>query len=396
MTNTVHRLRRFGPTVCFSALLALGGGTAAAADRARNAGEKIEFTAPSEVGPVRPLQGFEMDNRRFGLGRGDSDSVASQLPPGSPLPAPEDVNRLRLLQQMFERRLGISSGLTGDPGSTAVSLDDPDGLGSRATGTGMGIDDLFERSSSARDRRGSDSGLGSFDRSSEDGMDRRREDSWSRANDNGDGREAAEIGGRRDFRRGDEATRTGRDEGFLPTWDNRGLLGRDQGSGRSGRTEGFLDSGSVLNRRGSMRDLDDAASARRAQRLEEWNRLLGRSNPGPERTGVGGAVGASPSGRPGNGVTSVPGTAVPGAGPSRSALDTMGPRGPEASVPSSATTADLPVGGLARPAGLDLGLGRGSARSSANGTGLGVSSGQVRPMELFRQKHDNQIPMRGF
>jgi hypothetical protein len=366
-----------------------------AADKGRGPGEKIEFTPPPEAGPVRPLQGFETEARRFGVDRRET-SVNAQLPGGTPLPAPDDVNRLRLLQQLLDRRSGMSAGLPGDQGPAGVSLDDPEGRGMR--GGTSGIEDLFDRNAFGGERRNRDAGGRSAqDRAREDSQpkdvegDRERSvlDNRSSSATDGTGQNLQGRGQLSRERRGDDS--------FLPSLDNGVLEGRDEGrNDRAGRGESFLDPGGILNRRGASRDLDDSAAARRNQRAEEWNKLLGRTSTTPDRGGVsGGAFGAG--GLLGKGVpgaTAVPGMAVPGGGPSRNALEMVGARAPEG-IPGDATSAvEQPLVGTSRLGAFDLGLGRTPGRSSSGQAGSATST--PRAMELFRQKHDSSIPTRGF
>lgn len=398
MTTPAHRTPAFASWLrvpaLVTSLILLPAAVGLAADQGRAPGEKIEFTQPPEAGPVRPLQGFESDTRRFGLDRRET-SVNSQLPGGTPLPAPDDVNRLRLLQQLIERRSGISTGLSGDQGPSGVSLDDPEGRGRR--GGAFGIEDLFDRSPLGGERRDRDAGSrGGQDRSREDSQLNDREGDRERSVLDNRNSSASDLSTRNESGRG-QMPRDRREEGFLPSMDNGVLVGRDEGrNDRAGRGESFLDPGGILNRRGASRDLDDSATARRNQRAEEWNKLLGRSSTTVDRTGAAGGVvgtgGALGKGVPG--AAAIPGMSVPGGGPSRNAMEMVGARAPEG-IPGDATSAlEQPLMGTGRLGAFDLGLGRNAGRSTSGQAGAAASA--PRPMELFRQKHDSSIPSRGF
>lgn len=363
--------------VC-SLLLALGA-SAFAADK--KPGDKIEFSPPREGSAARPPGGTGTREPRFNFERRDSGSVDTQLPPSQPLPQPDDVNRARFLQQLIERRSGLS---TDDSGRPAVALDD---AGPGAGNEAFGIDDLFERQAGRRDREGDNRGA----------MERARDDSRGRDSAAGrsGGREGDGAGGSED-RSGSgtsgDARLERRDSGFLPSMENGSLVGREPGS--TGRPDGFLEGGRSTGRGSwSSRDRDDLGAARRAQRADEWNKLLGRSGTAGERGSLFNGIGAD--GRtPGGGLTLVPGLSAPG-GPARNPAETLGSRlGGGAPAAAADSTADRSFASPGRSFDFDPGGGRGVGRSLLDQPAAPAAT--VRAMDLFQQKHDTRLPSRGF
>ncbi|MDO8348892.1 MAG: hypothetical protein Q7T30_01555 [Planctomycetota bacterium] len=358
-------------TAILSALfLVESGGMVLAA--AKPAGDEIQFTAPRESGAVRPLTGSEGRDRRFSFERRESGSVDSQLPAGAALPAPDEVNRARLLQQLIERRagrgredLGMGDSSSGDP-----SMDE-------ASGGLMGIDDLFERPTGRRE--GGEGGEGG-ERVGESGGEGRRDRNGERVDGPGsrdDGEETspteAEI----------------RDAPFLPGMDGPSVSGRNP-SQMGGRSDNFFETGRLLSRGSLARDKEEA-NRYKAERLEFRQRLLGIT---PGSAGI--SPGFSTDLKSGaGGILNVPGSAIPGpGGPRTGGGESLSSR--FGAIPGAGGAGAVPdrLALPGRGSGLDLGIGQGAGRSLVDR--VAPTTPALRPMELFQRKHDSRIPTRGF
>lgn len=346
---------------------------AAAAD-----GERIEFSTPKEKGPVRPLTGSETGDRRLNFERRESGAVESQLPAGSVLPAPDDVNRTRLLLRLIERSAGRGGG--DDLNGSGLSLGDAADGNLGATDFG-GIDDILDRASSRREGRDS-----SGERS--DGLgDSRRDRAPTVGRDVG----SASAFGAQDNRSGIESSGGVGERGeaaFLPGMEPPSLLGEDT-SRRDVRFDNMFDT-SRSGRGGAMMGRDREAALRyRAERLEVRQRLLGIS-PG----GMAGSGAASADPRLGFG-QNPPAAGLAGMSGARSlgALPSSAPKGPGGGSELGALDQSMALPGASSVFDLGLGTGRGASVFDRS-TPAGLPA--PKPMELFQRKHDSRIPMRGF
>ncbi len=365
MNRTCHLLGVLG--------LALTSGDALAA-AGPSEGRKIEFTAPRETTPVRPMHGSEVRDFQSGFQRREPTSVMSDLPLGA-LPSSDDVDRRsRVLLELMEMRAGQ---LRDDIGGPGVSLDDP--TGEEGVSGALGIDDARARQSRRGDRRGQSDGEG--DNSA--GSDRPRGDEF------GPGRNPGAAGdldraGPNGARADSDNRRPRLDESFLPGMGGPGFLERDLD--RSRPSENFLESGRFLNRSSFTSGSLDTERSRSEQRMESFRKLLPQNS---RLDGLSGGLGSGAGRGPGN--PTVPGLAPGGAGGGRTLSDALG--GGPAGLGGNALGQDKSFAVPSRPVELDLGVGRTAARTSAE---MVAPPATPRPMELFQRKHDNRIPTRGF
>ncbi len=362
-------MKHFFPT--FRLIAGLAAACAASGAERPSKGDKIEFSAPRESSVLRPESGADNREDRLNLDRRDSSSVSSQIPAGMPLPAPDNVNRARLLMDLIERRNGA---LREDLSGGGVALDDST-LGDRP-GKGSGIDDLFERPNSRGGRSRDD--IRNRDKKTDRTQDRDR----PAIGEN----DAEKVGGEPgEGRSGPGMDRRG-DGGFLPGLDSDSLMGL--GAVRPDRSENFLDPGQGLSRNVNREDRESAANARRLQRAEDWNRLLGRSSTA-DRLGLVG-------GKPGNNL-GVAGPVGPGAGApgAPGAAGTANPQWGGAVAPTVDASGgekrfDLP----GRSSEVELGLGRNYGRTSLDQNSS--TPAPPRAMEMFQKKHNVRLPTRDF
>jgi hypothetical protein len=372
----------FNPT--WLSIVILAGMTGEVLAAAKPGGDRIEFSAPKESGSVRPLTGTDTSDRRFSFERRESSPVDSQMPAGAVLPAPEDVNRTRLLLQLIERRAG---GAPDDLSGSGLSLGDAT---AGDLGGGLGIEDILERSSRRGEggRRGLDSGAGDGGRDASGGKDRERDGGRLPGSLGQDNRDFPARDGVGTISGGDR-----RDTSFLPGLDGLGSS-RDDTLRTSGRYDNFLEPGRAYSRGVGSRDRDDAARYR-AERFEVRQRLLGiapsQGVVGGTTTGLGGLSGGLSGNR---GAGGPPG---PGSGGARTVGEMMGGGRPSTSAPSGLEPGAMDAS-FALPSargGFDLGLGQ-----AANGKSVldrvTPSTPAPKPMELFQRKHDSRIPTRGF
>lgn len=348
-------------------------------------GDKIEFTVPRESLSARPDPGAETRENRFNLERRESSSVSSQLPANGPLPGPDVVNRARLLQELIEHRSGM---LRDELGGNAMSLDDPNSVDNLVGN--RGIDDLFEHRPNRTDRgTRDDNGNRTRDRNLDKTKDRER----LRGSDNDTERASTGLAGDDKSQSRTETERDRRTSTFLPALDHSSLIGRD--TDRAGRPESFLDASRALSRAGSLGDHDSAATMRRAQRAEEWNRLLGRAPSDRTFNMLGGQGPNGAQGMNANlpGVPGIPGVPGPGAG---TKPESLGSRvaGP-AVAGNDGQGPERRFDNIMRPADLELGSGRNYGRTVLD-QAASAAAPTPRPMEMLQKKHDTRLPSRDF
>ena len=344
-------------------------------------GEKIEFSPPTEPTPMRPLTGADIDANRLNLTRRSPGSGAASTDASlsMTLPPPDQVNRYRALKEMLDRRSAWAR-----PDSIATDGDDAGmAMYTKGAGPDLTIDDLFERN---RDSRRSGETAREFTR-------REREDSRSGSQENG-GRGGSET---------DYSNARAANGGETPRPGDRGLRGDGpRGASRvmdlnPGAPPGF-ESMELSNNFMGLSGLDGVTSSSRdSDRLQArddrraaFQELLGGARtPGgfasPDR--VGSPLGFTTTTRPGS---------APGATPGpRNLSEALAGRGgtPGANAEGPGSDTRL-LGQPVRPSGLDLRIGAEAEKPSVNRAE--APPAPVRPMELFRQKHDARIPTRSF
>ncbi len=338
--------------------------------------DKIQFSPPREVSTARPTSAAEAREQLLKSQRQQGHSLASEMPAGMALPAPEDVNRMRLLQSLIERRREQGSGL--DAGGANASLDESlrDDMAAE-----MSIDDLFDRYGMGRDAR---------DRGTDNEMrlERRREESRRRSDDpgrsRGEGWDAERADGEGSGDR--DGLKSESESDFLPSMDARDRDFSRSLSGDAGRgPDSFLGSDATRAGAGALRDREDAARLR-SERSQVIRRLIGGNR------AVGAASGGAARGGAGMGVPGA--AAVPGPGRSLGEFMSARPTAPASASPSPDA---LGGGGVdrsfampGRPVELNLRSGGGFR------TGSEAITPTVRPMQILQQKHDSRIPVRPF
>ncbi|MCC7376331.1 MAG: hypothetical protein IT581_16855 [Verrucomicrobiales bacterium] len=365
----MHSPRTFTARIGIALALACGAGAAWAQ------GEKIEFTTPAESAPVKPLTERDLGERRFNFQRRDLNPQ-NDIPTGSGLPAPDQVNQSRALQELLERGAIIQRRENGEDG-----LSGKDPLRPRGAETSMGIDDLFESrdrstatepDSSGNDSRGFryDDRLGS-DRDDRENRFRRGRDRDSDGSPNRDNFDSKED----------------TDSGFLPSLNLR--LGESSASkrdNREGRRDSFID----FNRSGPRNYLDDRdreAAKIQSQSMESFRRMFNTGLPGGNRSlnsavrngGVTGGGAPNPADR----LTT---------GASGSVSDVLGSRDQGIGTTPEAIGATRAIAVPLRPVEVDLAV----TRSLNKPNDHTETAPALRPMQMFQQKHDTRIPSRVF
>lgn len=335
-------------------------------------GEKIEFTTPAEAAPVKPLTERDLGERRFNFQRRDL-GPQNDIPAGAGLPAPDQVNQTRALQELIERGALLRGDGSGDD---ALTGDDP--LRPRGSETAMGIDDLFERQDRNRsDYDTEDRESATFrydDRSPSDRTDR---DSRIRRDADRDGsRDRDNLEGNDD-----------RDSSFLPSLNLR--MGEANGSRRDNR-EGGRDAFLDFNRTGPRNYLDDpdrAAAKAQSQSMESFRRLFNTGLPNASRS-----VNATIR----NGGPAVAGAPNPAdrlnGGANGSISDALGSRDAGLASTPEAVGASRALALPLRPVEVDLAVTRNPIRPNDRTE----PAPALKPMQLFQQKHDTRIPSRVF
>ncbi|MBL9139417.1 MAG: hypothetical protein JNK85_26345 [Verrucomicrobiales bacterium] len=335
-------------------------------------GEKIEFTTPAESAPVKPLTERDLGERRFNFQRRDL-GPQNDIPAGAGLPAPDQVNQTRALQELLERGALLQRN---DGGEDSLSGNDP--LRPRGSETTLGIDDLFDR----QDRGGfgsdkEDSERSSFRYDDRSTLDRDDRDSrFRRDRDRDDGTD------RDNFEGSDE-----KDSGFLPSLNLRiGDSNVSKRDNREGGRDTFLD----FNRTGPRNYLDDADRAAvkaQNQSMESFRRLFNTGLPGTSRS-VNSVVrsGGAP----------VAGSANPAdrlsGGANRSVSEVLGSRDAGVANAPEAIGASRAMALPLRPVEVDLAVTRNPIRPNDRTE----PAPALKPMQLFQQKHDTRIPSRVF
>lgn len=360
---------------------------AGAADKNRQR-EKVEFTRPAVVDPTRPsTEEEETRGNRFRLERRESINEGAAAAAGSALPAPEQVNRSRALQEMLDRQRALISGAGVNP----QQPDDPAAIAEIADER-LTIEEMFSREERARAGRGQrlgddpSAGLG---REGRDPDNREFGDRAARlrerlANEReGNGRRGDGTFDSRDGRSSSESS-------FLPGVDSRFNASTDPlGGGRSGRVNDLNLGGSSIRRSqsSSLRENDDTRG--RLERMESFRKLIGTSTDTTLRSGVG--YNADPVGRL-SGVPGASGAGAPGAGTPRSLGEALGGRPGPVTAPLDPLAASRTLALPSRSSGLDLP----TARGSGGVADLRLDAPPPRAIDMFRQKHDARIPSRDF
>jgi hypothetical protein len=334
------------------------------------AGEKIEFSTPTEPAPVKPLTGSDLEARPFNFQRSDlgDNTPSASISAITPLPAPDQVNRARALQQWLERRNGWARPEFGGEGDEMGSDLDPS-----ASGTEVTIDDLFRHSTRGGEgRAGRDA---RYDSRNQRPADRTRE--GDRMADPGDVRSTSRMGGR------------GTDENALGagSQDGRAAAPDFLADGSAARPDRFLSLSGFLPQTTVSAPGADSLRARN-ERLESFRRLLG-----PTISAGGVPVGPGTVGM--DGVRTVlPGGPPSGPTGARAVGDALGVRGATAGASGGeADPAQRSLVGPVRPSELDLSIGREGVRAS---TMPSEAPAPLKPMELFQRKHDRRLPTRDF
>ncbi len=344
--------------------------------RAQAEGEKIEFTTPAEAAPVKPLTERDLGERRFNFQSRDLNPQ-NDIPTGSGLPAPDQVNQSRALQELLERGALIQRNDGSDDG-----LSGKDPLRPRGSETSMGIADLFE----SRDRA---SGVGA--ESQDDGVSVRYDDRMSFDRDDRESRfrrdrdrnrDSETNGGRDNFDSKEDV-----DSGFLPSLNLR--LG-DGGSSRRDNRDGRRDSFLEFNRSGPRNYLDDRDRESvkiQSQSMESFRRMFNTGLPSGNRS-VNSAV--RNGGAPGNGFSG-PIDRL-GAGGNRNVSDALGSRDQGVTSSPDAIGGTRGVAIPLRPVEVDLAV----TRSLPKLNDHTETAPALKPMQMFQQKHDTRIPARVF
>jgi len=366
----------------------------------RPEGDKIEFSPLQEELKVPPLRGSDPERPEFNFKRRESGASVTDVPAATmALPSPDQVNRLKALQEMLDQR---SSWANPDRGED--DLDGSFSIRPKAADSDITIDDLFDRRSRLKggvnrfedrermtlDRDRDRDGDMDRDRMGRDKRGRNDRDSLDRdrAFDN---RLATDLendpsGLNRDSS-DDELNGTKRDR-------QDGALGRVDpisGERRSGG-DSFMGINSMIP--GASSSLKDGIreAPTREDRLESLRRVLGSS-----ATTILGPAGTSRSGArdsiTGQGLLGTAGS-VPGA--NRSLSETMDSRF-GATVPSTSLDDRPGVQRVTLPTSRSFDFDGGPARSGFGGKNDRLQSAPPpTPMDLFRKKHDSRIPTRDF
>ena len=298
-------------------LIFLCGANLTAMAALRPDGDKIEFSPPREKLKVAPLTGTDAEGPMFNFKRRDPGGSVSDVPSAVALPAPDQVNRMRALQELVDQR----SAWTRPENLDEMNLE----ANSQKAGaeSELTIDDLFERQTGRMDRglqRQGENDSMSLDR----GLDRQDGlDSASRDRRGLNNRDPRDRGQERDSRRdasgrsdssidmslapgeirseGTDASRK-RGDGMGPTMEP----GQRE---RRGGSDGLSEFGALGPRPGGfLKDSSRGEGTGPGDRLDSLRRVLGASAPsilGASGTkagmsdGVGGAGGAGEVGAEG-------------------------------------------------------------------------------------------------
>jgi hypothetical protein len=383
-----------------SLLLLLCGAGVSAMGAVRPEGDKIEFSPPREELKVAPLTGTDLETRTFNFQRRDSGGSLSDVPSAVALPSPDQVNRMRALQELVEQRSAWAR--PDDLDDLSVDTD----FQKAGAESDLTIDDLFERQTGGRDRglqkQGENDAMSlERGRDREDGMDSKGRDRRGLNN-----RDPRDRGQDRDSRRdadgkSDSLTDMSLKPGELRSDATDTLRKRGEGMGptmdpgqreRRGTSDGLFEFGSLAPKSGSFLKDSTREGTATADRLESLRRVLGTS--APSILGTSGMKAGAADGLGGAGVLGTMG-ATPGVNRNLSqSLDSRS--GANALVP----TAEGPGSGERltsipnRPLGLDINTGREGFSSRSDR--LQVAPVAPTPMEMFRKKHDSRIPSREF
>lgn len=383
-----------------SLLVLLCGAGMSAMGALRPEGDKIEFSPPREELKVAPLTGADLEGRTFNFQRRDSGSSLSDVPSAVALPAPDQVNRMRALQELVEQRSAWARPEDLDDLSLESEFEKAGGESE------LTIDDLFERQSGGRDRgiqRQGENDAMSLERGRdrEDGLDAKGRDRRGLNN-----RDPRDRGQDRDSRRdpdgkSDSVTDMSLKPGEVRSDATDTLRKRGEGMGptmdpgqreRRGNSDGLFDFGALGPKSGSF--LKDSAreGTVSGDRLDSLRRVLGSS--APSILGTSGMKPGMGDGLSGAGVLGTMGS-TPGANRNLSqSLDARS--GANALVPTAdgqgpgERMTSLPN----RPLGLDINTGREGLSSRSERQQLAPVG--ATPMEMFRRKHDARIPSREF
>lgn len=383
---------KFSSRTVLVVLTAVHMGAGGMAGFAAQRGDKIEFSRPTSPSSVKPMTEQDLGPRGFSFQRRQGNATDDLAAP-PPLPAPDQVNQMRVLQMMIERAAVRSGASLGEDDNSIEAT-----LRSRNLDASINIDDLFEPRPG--ERRGRNGQPGSaLDRDSGDG--RGFEDGRWRSGDD-------PVNGRNRDRPGTEPRRSDNDTTpFLPGLDPRAgeRTGYLEGS-RPNRGDNFLRTMTGGRGPGEGREGDDARA--RDERMESFRRMLRGGGISSERgggSGGGSGSGLFPGG--GGGAVSAPGLlGAPGTGlaPGNSGRNgglegVNGLPGPAESPGTLPTLVGDGLGGRgavslpSRPMDFE----QRSIRQGGRGSGSDRSDPPPpRPMELFQQKHDTRIPSRVF
>ncbi len=371
-------------------------------------GDKIEFSPPREVLKVAPVTGSDLRGPAFNFQRRDPGGSVSDVPTAVALPAPDQVNRMRALQDLIEQRNSWARPEEFDSNGE-TDLNDryltPE--------TELSIDDLFDR------RNGKSGGIYSRQgegESSRYGGSRDREDRWdgSSGDRRGLNNRDANDRGRNQDRDRDPRSRTDGDDKRDPLIDGPSPVGelggdrldsgRNQRDGvgsnadpderdRRGASEGLFEYGTSGPKIGDFMRASTREGSDGADRLDSLRRVLGGSADSILGTSAGTRSGFGAGATPGGMFGTLGGTP----GVNRGFMQTLDSRaGAGAVVP----TAEAPGTGERltslpnRPLGLDLTTGR--EGFSSRSERMQLTAPTPTPMELFRRKHDPRMPSRDF
>lgn len=365
----------------------------------RPEGDKIEFSPPREALKVAPLTGSDLEGPTFNFQRREPGGSVSDVPSAVALPSPDQVNRMRALQELIEQRTSWAR----PEDLNEMSLEsDYQKAGSESELT---IDDLFERQTGRSERgfqRGGDKESSELDRSRDrddslDGTSRdrrglnnrdprdrsqsqdRKSDSESGLNGVNDGSRSGELNAD-----GTDAGRKRRD-GMGPTLEP-GQRERRNGS------DGLFEFGSLVPKTGGFLKDSTRESAGPSDRLDSLRRVLGAS--APSILGTAGSKPGMADGMSGPGVLGTLGM-TPGVNRSLSqSLDARPGAGGVVPTAEGPGTGERLTSIPNRPFTLDINSGRDGLSSRSDR--LLLAPPTPSPMEMFRKKHDSRIPSREF
>lgn len=368
------KLARLG--CCCLALVASA--SASAADKKR---DKVEFTPPARIEQNKPTEDAERRSSRLNFERRESINEGAAAAVGTPLPAPDQVNRSRALQDLIDRQRSLMNG-----SSVASQAPEDPTTAAEAADQRLTLEEMFQREAHARSNRGMRGEDFPSGRGSEaDNFDPGERVTRLRDRLNGD----RDTNGLNGNGRGDNEQRSGKRDAFLPGVDGRFVPTGDPLSiGHSNRGSDASSEGLTGRRSLSLsRDAEETRS--RMERMDSFRKLLGTAGDSPLRAGIG--YSADPAGR-GSGVSGVTGAGTPGAGTPRSLGEAFGGRSGPVSAPIDPLSASRGLALPIRSPGLELPTGR----AGGNALDTRLDPAPVRAIDLFRQKHDARIPSRDF